>query len=145
VSGGSPAGDAAADPPVKVQRSPVRSSAELARARVARRVVAIVLVAMAGVACVLAALGVTRGWPGSVRLVVTPTFLLLGPGWAVAGFLRRAPAAHVWLLCVGVGVATTLLVGQVMVMTGAWAPVGALYLTAAVSVPFLLRHAVVAQ
>jgi hypothetical protein len=30
-------------------------------------------------------------------------------------------------------------------MTGAWAPVGALYATTALSVPFLLRHAVVAQ
>ena len=76
---------------------------------------------------------------------MTMTFLLLGPGWAAAGFLRRAPAAHVWLLTVGVGVATTLLIGQLMVMTGAWASVGALYATTALSVPFLLRHAVVAQ
>jgi hypothetical protein len=51
----------------------------------------------------------------------------------------------VWLLAVGVGVATTLLIGQIMVMTGVWAPAGALYLTTAASVPFLLRHAVVAQ
>jgi hypothetical protein len=80
-----------------------------------------------------------------VRLAVTIGFLFLGPGWAAAGFLRRAPAAHVWLLTVGVGVATTLLVGQVMVMTGVWVPAAALYLTTAASAPFLLRHAVVAQ
>ena len=49
-----------------------------------------------------------------------------------------------WLLTVGVGVATTLLIGQAMVMTGVWAPAGALYLTTVLSVPFLLRHAVVA-
>lgn len=119
--------------------------AELTRARLARRVVAVVLIAAAVLACVLAAVGVTGGVAHSVRLVVTPVFLLLGPGWAAAGFLRRAPAAHVWLLAVGTGTAVTLLIGQVMVMTGWWAPVGALYLTAAVSVPFLLRHAVVAQ
>jgi hypothetical protein len=77
-------------------------------------------------------------------LVVTLAFLLLGPGWAAAGFLRRAPAAHVWLLTIGVGVATTLLIGQVMVMIGVWAPAGALYVTTVLSVPFLLRHAVVA-
>ena len=41
--------------------------------------------------------------------------------------------------------ATTLLVGQVMVMTAIWRPTGALYLIAVLSVPFLLRHAVVAQ
>ena len=56
-----------------------------------------------------------------------------------------AYSCYVWLLTVGVGVATTLLVGQVMVMTGIWQPVGALYLVVVLSVPFLLRHAVVAQ
>ena len=96
-------------------------------------------------ACALSLLQVTGGVAGQVRLVVTIAFLLLGPGWAAAGFLRRAPAAHVWLLTVGVGVATTLLIGQVMVMIGGWAPAGALYVTTVLSVPFLLRHAVVAQ
>jgi hypothetical protein len=121
------------------------SSAELTRARRARRAVAILLVLAGLAACAMSLLQVTGGTAGEARLVVTMTFLLLGPGWAAAGFLRRAPAAHVWLLTVGVGVATTLLIGQLMVMTGAWAPVGALYATTALSVPFLLRHAVVAQ
>jgi len=120
------------------------SSAELTRARVARRAVAILLVIVGLVACALSLLQVTGGAAGQIRLVVTLAFLLLGPGWAAAGFLRRAPAAHVWLLTVGVGVATTLLIGQVMVMIGVWAPAGALYLTTVLSVPFLLRHAVVA-
>lgn len=121
------------------------SSAELTRARLARRAVAIVLVAAGALACAMSLLDVGGGLLGQVRLVVTIGFLLLGPGWAAAGFLRRAPAAHVWLLTVGVGVATTLLVGQVMVMTGTWRPAAALYLVALLSVPFLLRHAVVAQ
>ena len=121
------------------------SSAELTRARLARRAVAIVLVAAGAIACAMSLLDVGGGLLGQVRLVVTIGFLRLGPGWAAAGFLRRAPAAHVWLLTVGVGVATTLLVGQVMVMTGTWRPADALYLVALLSVPFLLRHAVVAQ
>ena len=121
------------------------SSAELTRARLARRAVAIVLVAAGAIACAMSLLDVGGGLLGQVRLVVTIGFLLLGPGWSAAGFLRRAPAAHVWLLAVGVGVATTLLVGQVMVMTGTWRPAAALYLVAVLSVPFLLRHAVVAQ
>ena len=120
-------------------------SAELTRARAARRVVAIVLVAVGMTACTLSVLQVSGGPLGELRLVVTLAFLLLGPGWAAAGFLRRAPAAHVWLLAIGVGVATTLLIGQLMVMTGIWQPVGALYLVVVLSVPFLLRHAVVAQ
>jgi hypothetical protein len=82
---------------------------------------------------------------GEVRFVVTIAFLILGPGWAAAGFLRRAPAAHVWLLTIGVGVSTTLLVGQIMVSAQFWRPALALYAITVVSIPFLLRHAVVAQ
>jgi hypothetical protein len=121
------------------------SSPELTRARLARSAVAVLLVVSGLSACMLSLLQVTAGPLAQVRLPLTLAFLLLGPGWAAAGFLRRAPAAHVWLLAVGVGVATTLLIGQIMVMTGVWAPAGALYLTTAASVPFLLRHAVVAQ
>jgi hypothetical protein len=121
------------------------SSPEVTRARVARRAVAVLLVLAGLTACALTLLPVSAGPLAQARLPLTFTFLLLGPGWAAAGFLRRAPAAHVWLLALGVGVATTLLIGQIMVMTGVWAPMEALYLTTAASVPFLLRHAVVAQ
>lgn len=121
------------------------SAGELTRARVARRVVALLLVVAGLAACALSVLRVTGGVLGDVRFVLTTVFLILGPGWSAAGFLRRAPAAHVWLLTVGVGVAATLLVGQVMVSTGQWRPAVALYLMTVASVPFLLRHAVVAQ
>jgi hypothetical protein len=121
------------------------TNAVLTRARVARRYVALVLVVSGIAACVFNALGTTGGVLGDVRFVVTIAFLVLGPGWAAAGFLRRAPAAHVWLLTVGVGVAVTLLVAQIMVNSAFWRPDLALYAITAVSVPFLLRHAVVAQ
>ena len=121
------------------------SNAVLTRARVARRYVALVLVVAGIAACVFSALGTTGGVLGDIRFVVTIVFLVLGPGWAAAGFLRRAPAAHVWLLTVGVGVAVTLLVAQIMVNAAFWRPDLALYAITVVSVPFLLRHAVVAQ
>ncbi|MET0189723.1 MAG: hypothetical protein ABW212_12030 [Pseudonocardia sediminis] len=121
------------------------SSAELTRARTARRGVAIALVVAGVLACALNLVGSTGGVIGDVRLLLTIAFLLLGPGWAAAGFLRRAPAAHVWLLTVGVGVASTLLVAQIMVSFGAWYPSVALFVMTLISVPFLLRHAVVAQ
>lgn len=121
------------------------STAEVTRARLARRIVALLLVVAGVAACVFSVLGVTGGALGDARFVVTTLFLVLGPGWAAAGFLRRAPAAHVWLLTVGVGVAATLLVGQVMVSIELWRPAAALYIMTALSVPFLLRHAVVAQ
>lgn len=121
------------------------SAAELTRARTARRYVAIALIAAGVLACALNLVGVAGGFLGEVRLLLTIGFLLLGPGWAAAGFLRRAPAAHVWLLTVGVGVAVTLIVGQLMVSLGAWYPSVALFLITLASVPFLFRHAVVAQ
>ena len=114
----------------------VPSNAVLTRARVARRVVALLLVVAGVAACAMSVLNVTGGVLGD---------LILGPGWAAAGFLRRAPAAHVWLLTLGTGVAATLLAGQIMVSSGYWQPATALYVLTAVSVPFLLRHAVVAQ
>ena len=121
------------------------STAELTRARTARRYVAIALIAAGVLACAFNLTGLSGGFIGEVRLLLTIGFLLLGPGWAAAGFLRRAPAAHVWLTTVGVGVATTLIVGQAMVSLGAWYPSVALFLITGVSVPFLFRHAVVAQ
>jgi hypothetical protein len=123
----------------------VTSTAVLTRARVARRVVALLLVVAGVLACALSLLGVTGGLLGDFRFYVTLAFLILGPGWAAAGFLRRAPAAHVWLLTIGVGVATTLLVSQVMVSAGIWRPAFALYAMTVISIPLLLRHAVVAQ
>lgn len=123
----------------------VPSAGELTRARTARRYVAVLLVAAGVVACVLNLVGVSGGALGEFRLLVTIGFLLLGPGWAAAGFLRRAPAAHVWLLTLGVGTAVTLIGGQLMVSLGLWYPSVALFVVTLLSVPFLLRHAVVAQ
>ena len=57
----------------------MRSSAELTRARAARRVVAILLVVAGLAACAMAALHVTGGVLGPVRQLVTLLFLLLGP------------------------------------------------------------------
>jgi hypothetical protein len=123
----------------------VPSTAVLTRARVARRAVALLLVVAGLAACAMSVLNITGGILGDVRFGITLAFLILGPGWAAAGFLRRAPAAHVWLLTIGTGVAVTLLAGQIMVSSGYWQPATALYALTAVSVPFLLRHAVVAQ
>lgn len=120
------------------------SAAELSRARIARRLVALLLILAGVLACVLD-LAKIGGELADFRLIVTTVFLILGPGWSAAGFLRRAPAAHVWLLAVGVGVSVTLLIGQVMVSTHTWQPSIALYLVTLACIPFLLRHAVVAQ
>jgi hypothetical protein len=107
--------------------------------------VALLLVVAGLVACAFSVLNVTGPVVGEVRFLVTTAFLIMGPGWSAAGFLRRAPAAHVWLLTLGVGVSTTLLIGQVMVTSGFWRPALALYAVTVFSIPFLLRHAVVAQ
>jgi len=120
----------------------VTSTAVDTRARLARRWVAILLIAAGVLAC---ALSLLRVGAGDFRLVLTMGFLLLGPGWAAAGFLRRAPAAHVWLLAAGVGISVTLIVAHFMVAFTFWRPAVMLYVVTAVSIPFLLRHAIVAQ
>jgi len=130
---------------VTVPATAVPSTAVATRARLARRVVALLLVLAGLTACALSLLGQNAEALGEFRFLVTMSFLILGPGWAAAGFLRRAPAAHVWLLAAGVGIAVSLLVAQIMVSTGIWRPALALYVVTALSVPFLLRHAVVAQ
>jgi hypothetical protein len=120
----------------------VTSTAVDTRARLARRWVAILLIAAGVLAC---ALSLMRVGAGDFRLVLTMAFLLLGPGWAAAGFLRRAPAAHVWLLAAGVGISVTLLCAHFMVAFTFWRPAVMLYAVTALSIPFLLRHAIVAQ
>jgi hypothetical protein len=120
----------------------VTSTAVDTRARLARRWVAILLIAAGILACALSLLKVGAG---DFRLVLTMGFLLLGPGWAAAGFLRRAPAAHVWLLAAGVGISVTLICAHFMVAFTFWRPAVMLYAVTAVSIPFLLRHAIVAQ
>jgi hypothetical protein len=112
----------------------VPSNAVLTRARVARRLVALLLVVAGLAACAMSVLNITGGLLGDVRFAATLAFLILGPG-----------SAHVWLLTIGTGVAVTLLAGQIMVSSGYWQPATALYALTAVSTPFLLRHAVVAQ
>ena len=76
------------------------SAGELSRARTARRLIALLLIVAGIVACLMNIFKI-GGALADVRLVLTTLFLILGPGWCAAGFLRRAPAAHVWLLCVG--------------------------------------------
>jgi hypothetical protein len=120
----------------------VTSTAVDTRARLARRWVAILLIAAGVLACALSFL---RVGAGDFRLVLTMGFLLLGPGWAAAGFLRRAPAAHVWLLAAGVGISVTVVCAYFMVALTFWRPAVMLYAVTAVSIPFLLRHAIVAQ
>jgi GT2 family glycosyltransferase len=101
------------------------------------RGVAAALTAVGVLACCLAAADVG----GGVRLAATMVFLLLGPGWAVAGFLRRASPPLRWLLSIATGISLSILVGQAMVLLGIWYPVGALYLVTAVFAPLLVRHA----
>jgi hypothetical protein len=120
----------------------VTSTAVDTRARLARRWVAILLIAAGVLAC---ALSLMRVGAGDFRLILTMGFLLLGPGWAAAGFLRRAPAAHVWLLAAGVGISVSLVIAHFMVAFTFWRPAVMLYVVTVVSVPFLLRHAIVAQ
>lgn len=101
------------------------------------------LLAALGLVAVVYALADVRGGPlHDVRIVVTTVFVTLGPGWALAGFLTSRSLAERFVVAAGAGVALAILAGQVMVVSGAWHPVGLLYLMAALTVPVLIRHAV---
>jgi hypothetical protein len=78
-------------------------------------------------------------------MVATVAFLLVGPGWAVAGFLRRAPASMIWILAVATSAAFGAVIGLGMVQLRIWQPEAALLLVVTLCSPVLLRHAVVAQ
>jgi len=115
------------------------------RAGPERRWVPLLLLGAGPLACVLAAMGVTSGPGGDLRMVATTAFLLVGPGWAVVGFLRRAPASMTWILAVATSAAFGAVIGLGMVQLRIWQPEAALLLVVALCSPVLLRHAVVAQ
>lgn len=101
------------------------------------------VLAALGLVAVVYAISDVRGTPlHDVRVAVTTVFLLLGPGWALAGFVRARSMAERFVVAAGTGVALTVLAGLVMVGAGTWHPVGLLYLAAALTVPALARHAV---
>lgn len=105
------------------------------------RVVPAALAALGLIAVVYALADVRASALHDVRIVVTTVFLLLGPGWALAAFLRGRSLAERFVLAAASGVAMSILAGQVMVVAGVWHPGGLLYLVAALTVPLLIRHA----
>jgi hypothetical protein len=105
-----------------------------------RRAAAGALVVLGVLAGVLAAVGVTGGAGGTVRAVATVGFLVLGPGWAVAGFLRSVPPALAWTVAVAVGTAVGALGAQAMLAAGWWQPQIALGVLVVVCLPALVRH-----
>ncbi len=125
----------------------LRASAERP-ARVAthhRRAATATLAVLGLTAALLAVVDARAGVGGGLRAVSTAAFLLLGPGWAVAGFLRRVPAALLWIAAAGLGAALGALAATVMLGPVGWHPVGALWVAVVLAVPVLVRHAVVAR
>lgn len=104
-----------------------------------------VLAGLGIVACGLAVAGATSGVAGALRAVATTVFLVLGPGWAVAGFLRQGSPSLSWIVAIAVGCALGALGGEAMLELGLWHPVAALGLLAVLCVPVLLTHAIRAR
>ena len=111
------------------------------RVRTGRREVPIGLLILGALACLFAL--INDG--GAVRVAITIAFLLVGPGWAIVGFMRRASDALTWLLAIALSTAIGILVGQAMLETSFWHPAVALVVVYLLSAPALVRHAVVAQ
>lgn len=77
-----------------------------------------------------------------LRLVATVAFGLVGPGWALTALLRPRDLAERAVVAIGTGVALAIVVGQAMVVTTAWHPVGALLVLVVLAVPVLVAQAV---
>lgn len=109
-----------------------------------RRFVPLLLIGLGVIACAMAMLDLRGETAESIRLAAVGGFLLLGPGWAIAGFLRNVSTALLWCVASATGVGVGILISQLMLLLDVWSPVGALYIVVAICVPPLLRHAIVA-
>ncbi len=128
-------------PVIRPDPAPGPAGREVVPALAAVRLVPAALAALGLIAVVYALADVRASALHDVRIVVTTVFVLLGPGWALAAFLRGRSLAERFVLASASGVALSVLAGQIMVVSGAWHPVGLLYLVTAVTVPLLIRHA----
>ena len=107
----------------------------------ARRVVPAVLAGLGIVSLLYALVDARADLLHDVRIGVTAVFLLLGPGWAVSAFLARPTMAERFLLAAATGTALAILVGQIMVVSGAWYPGWVLVAAVVLTVPVLVSHA----
>jgi uncharacterized membrane protein len=100
----------------------------------ARRLVALLLLALAGSTAILVTFDVST----PIRGALTVAFACLVPGGAVVGALRlRSPAAEA-ALAMGTSLALCTLCAQAMVWARAWHPAAGLVALAALSVPLLI-------
>jgi hypothetical protein len=99
---------------------------------------------------VLSAFGaIAADWlaiPEPVRWVVVGWFLIVCPGMAVVRLLRLQEPAAEWMLAFAVSISLDMIVSEVMVYAGLWAPSAGLLIIAAITVlavaiPLLLAPA----
>jgi hypothetical protein len=103
----------------------------------ARRLVALLLLALAAATAILVIFDVST----PVRGALIVAFACLVPGGAVVGALRlRSPAAEA-ALAMGTSLAVCTLCAQAMVWARAWQPAAGLVVLAALSAPLLIIQA----
>lgn len=107
-----------------------------------RRVIPATLAGLGPVALVYAIADIQTGALHDVRVVVTTVFLLFGPGWAIAPFLRGRSMAERFVVAAATGTALAILAGQAMAVSGVWHPVALLAGVTVLTVPVLIAHAV---
>lgn len=82
------------------------------------------IVAVAALACAVAALSVAFQLPTAVRMAALLTFLIVGPGTAFVTVARGHPESG---LVLGIGLASAAVIAQSMLWLGAWWPRSFLY------------------
>jgi hypothetical protein len=101
-----------------------------------RRMSAAALIALTIATLLVELVGATGNW----RLILTTAFVVLAPGWAITAYLRSAPASFRWSVGIGIGIAIGMLLGQTMVLLGAWHPLGAVAVLGLLTLVPLVHH-----
>ncbi len=90
--------------------------------------------------CVAAGVMVLANSSSSVRPPLVLLGMVVGPGWALCGFVRLPDKTLAWALALALGISINIAIGLLMIADDRWHPVGATIVLLFASAVVLLRH-----
>ncbi|KAA9149739.1 hypothetical protein FPZ12_042595 [Amycolatopsis acidicola] len=101
-----------------------------------RRITAYCLLAVCFSTVVLILTGVTT----PLRTLLVLVFVCTAPGWSLISYVNVRHVSVTWISAVGLSLAVSILVAQMLVLTHAWHPEGAVVLLAFATAGLLVHH-----
>ncbi|WP_435159161.1 hypothetical protein [Amycolatopsis sacchari] len=92
--------------------------------------------------CLLTVLFVVTGLTSPVRTLLVLVFVTTAPGWALISYVNVRHVSVTWISAVGLSLALTLVVAQMLVLTHAWHPEAAVVVLAVLTSALLAHHVV---